>query len=84
MDRHILQRKDPRVQRTQNQANSDPKIATDLANAKSRNANPVEIQETLTIEAHDPGSFDQIQRINTVQFLKDNLCETDSIHKIDE
>ena len=73
---------------TQNPDTSEPKITTELANAKSPNADPVEIhaeiEETLTIEACDPSSFDQVQRKNTVQFLKDNLQETGSIHKIDE
>ena len=58
---------------TQNPDTSEPKITTELANAKSPNADPVEIhaeiEETLTIEACDPSSFDQVQRKNTVQFL---------------
>ena len=84
MNRHILQRKDPRIQMTQDPDTSEPKITTELANAKSRDADPVEVHETLTIEAYDPSAFDQVQRKDTVQFLKDNLQATGTVHKLAE
>jgi hypothetical protein len=59
MNRHILQRKDPRVQMTQNPDTSEPKITTDNENAKLRKSETVEIEQTLTIDAYDPSTCSQ-------------------------
>jgi len=54
MNRHILQRKDPRVQLTQNPDTSEPTISASIKNSKVRKSETmVEIEQTLTIDAYD-------------------------------
>jgi hypothetical protein len=52
MNRHILQRKDPRVQMTQPET-SESKTALDILTENVRKSETVEIVQTLTI---DPNS----------------------------